>query len=338
MRKSVFHLGMLVAALLVTACDVDDDTSSTSGTTTTTTDSTGDGGGGGGTGGSGGGTTADRLSGGDFAVTWEVLDNYKNPAVAFGSELTLTNNGTVALGNSGWALYFNFVRRIMPESLPAGVTVTHINGDFFKMEPTEAFQPLQPGQRVVIPFDGEYWAIKETDAPAGYYFVFTDDRGAASAPEAVGSETVKPFVEEKQTDRFPGDITPVPTAQSRYDEDQAVAQMPAGSVDKIVPSPVVFQAGAGELTLSSTVPIYHAAGLEDEAAFLAEALGVLFGAAPEVHEGAPPQGTAAISLTTGAIDVGGQPKQEGDEAYRLSVTEDGVEIVGSDAAGVFYAI
>lgn len=31
----------------------------------------------------------------------------------------------------------------------------------------EALQPVQPEESVVIPFDGESWAVKETDAPAG---------------------------------------------------------------------------------------------------------------------------------------------------------------------------
>ncbi|WP_437927959.1 family 20 glycosylhydrolase [Sorangium sp. So ce291] len=355
MRKAVFRWGLLVAALFVAGC-ADDETSSSTGSTTMSTSTGGDGGntggsggnigGGGGNigggdaggGGAGGGSTQQRPSGADLAVSWEVLDNTKNPAVSFGSALTITNQGTVALGSSGWTLYFNFVRTIVPESLPAGVTVTQINGDFFKMEPTEAFEPVQPGQSVVIPFDAAYWAIKETDAPAGYYFVFTDGEGVASAPEPVGSESVEPFVEEKQTDRFPGDITPVPTTASRHDENQAVRLLAAGEVDRIVPSPVLLETGAGELVLSAAVPIYHAAGLQGEAAFLAEALEVLLGGAPEVREGAPPPGTAAISLATGALDVGGRPRQAGDEAYRLTVTEDGVEIVGSDAAGVFYGI
>ncbi|WP_437675851.1 family 20 glycosylhydrolase [Sorangium sp. So ce131] len=346
MRRPVFQFGLLAAALFVAGCADDEAPSSTGSTTmSTSTGSDGGGGGGGGTGGDdtsdgggGGGATLQRPSGADIAVSWEVLDNYKNPAVSFGSALTITNHGTVALGSSGWTLYFNFVRSILPESLPAGVTITHINGDFFKMEPTEVFEPVLPGQSVVIPFDGSFWAIKETDAPAGYYFVFTDDKGVASAPEAVGSETVKPFVQEKQTDRFPGDVTPVPTTESRYDENQAVRLLPAGDVDRIVPSPVLFQAGSGELRLSSAVPIVYAAGLKDEATFLAEALGALLGDAPAIREGAPTPGTAAIALTTGAIEVGGRPRQAGDEAYRLTVTDQGVEIVGSDAGGVFYGI
>ena len=53
--------------------------------------STGNDGGGGGTGGGGaGGSAQKRPSGADLAVSWGVLDNYKNPAVSFGSELTIT--------------------------------------------------------------------------------------------------------------------------------------------------------------------------------------------------------------------------------------------------------
>lgn len=353
MRKLVFKLGLLVAAVLVAGCGDDEAPSSTGGTSTGTSSATGSGGSGGsggesvgstggaggeGTGGAGGGMAQQHPSGADLAVSWGVLDNYKNPAVSFGSELTITNNGSVALGSSGWALYFNFARLVPPDSVQAGAKITHINGDFFKLEPTEAFQPVEPGKSVVIPFDGEYWAIKEADAPAGYYVVFTNDKGEASPAEAVGSATIKPFVEEKQTDRFPGDLVPVPTTTSRYDENLALSMLPASEVDMIVPSPVSFQAGVGELALTQAVAIYHEAGLQKEAASLAAALGTLLGGAPEVHQGPPPPAIETIWLTTGPLDVGGQPKQAGDEAYRLTITPQGVEIVGSDAAGVFYGI
>ena len=109
---------------------------------------------------------ATRPAGGDITTSWAVVDNFKKPGEAFSSELTLTNGGMVALGKSGWTLYFNFVRGIFPETFPAGIKATRINGDFFKLEPTESFVPVEPGQSLVIPFDAEAWAIKETDAPA----------------------------------------------------------------------------------------------------------------------------------------------------------------------------
>ena len=47
----------------------------------------------------------------------------------------------------------------------------------------------------------------------------------------------------------------------------------------------------------------------------------------------------AIHLRVADIEVAGATKRDGDEAYTLTVSpEDGVEIVGSDPAGVFYGV
>lgn len=280
--------------------------------------------------------------GSEISVSWEVLDNHKDPGGAkFASQLTLENGGTVGLGKSGWSLYFNFVRDVFPESLPAGITVTHINGDFFKFEPTPAFVPVEPGKNLVIPFDAANWGIKVTDAPAGYYFVFTDSKGNLSEPQVVGKETVLPLLDEKQTDRFVGDNTPVPTSESRYADNTALTVGEPGVAGLIVPSPTLVQPAtiAGKATLTKDVGIYYAAGLEKEASSLAAALEPLLGGAPAIHVGAAPLDTVAISLTTGAITVDGQAKAAGDEAYTLTVTAaTGISIVGSDAGGVFYGI
>jgi hexosaminidase len=325
----------LPLALLLMGCS-DDAPSSSNGS-----------GGSGSSGGSTGTSTVDppnpdaakRPLGSEIAVSFEVLDNFKKPAVLFGSQLTLANNGKAPLGNKGWALYFNFVRRVIQETLPPEVKVTHVNGDLFKLEPTEKFVPVQPKQSVIIPLDGEYWAIKETDAPAGYYFVFTDDKGKDSAPEAVGEETVKPLVAEKQTSRMPGDLTPVPTSKSRYAENLALSLLPAGDVDRIVPTPASIVAQGGQMTLKSDVGIYYDAdGLKQDAESLAAALGALLGKAPQVTKGSAPAGTPAITLRTGAVIVNGEPKAAGSEAYELSITPQGVDLVGSDPSGVFYGI
>ncbi|WP_044243970.1 family 20 glycosylhydrolase [Chondromyces apiculatus] len=277
--------------------------------------------------------------GADLAVTWGVVENYKKDSVRFGAELTLENKGTVALGKRGWILYFNYVNTVLPDSLPAGVKISRVNGDLAKLEPTDAFTPLDPGKTLVIPFDAEFFAIKESDAPLGYYIVFTDDRGQATPPEPLGKASIKPFTNEKQTTRVPIDVIPVPTAQTRFDENKALKQLPPAEVSPLVPTPVLMQAQTGQFSLTSAVTIHHGAGLEREAGFLAASLEKLLGAKPGVVAGAAPQGTASISLTTGSITVGGQAKQSGDAAYKLTISPaQGVSIVGSDVTGVFHAI
>ena len=120
-----------------------------------------------------------------WALHFEVLDNHQDGANSFKSALTLINKGTVAVDNTGWTLYFNFGRMILPESLPPSVEITHVNGDFFKLEPTDAFTPLQTGDSLRIVFDARNWVIKEAEAPAGFYVVFTDAGGRASRPQVV---------------------------------------------------------------------------------------------------------------------------------------------------------
>lgn len=286
----------------------------------------------------GGTMGATHPAGSEIAVSWEALDNFKKPGVQFTSQFTLTNNSSLPLANKGWALYFNFVRMTVPEPPPPGVTITHINGDFFKLTPTEQFAPVEPKQSVVIPFEAQAWAIKDADAPAGYYFVFTDDKGADSAPEPVTEATIKPFVTPQQTGRGPDDHVQVPTATSRYEENLALSALLPAELDKIVPTPVSITAQAGQITLTSDVGIYHADGLDKEANFLAETLGALLGTAPQVHPGTPPAGTPSISLRTGEVTVGGEGKQAGSEAYQISVGAKGVAILGTDPGGVFYGI
>ncbi|WP_434047932.1 MULTISPECIES: family 20 glycosylhydrolase [Sorangium] len=278
-------------------------------------------------------------AGADLALSWGVTENFKNGSVRFGSELTIENSGSVALGNRGWTLYFNCVNTILSDTVPAGVKITRINGDFQKLEPTDAFKPIGPGQSMVIPFDGEYFAIKQSDAPRGYYVVFTDDRGQALPPEPVGKESVEPFTTDKQTTRVPIDVIPVPTAKTRYDENKALTLLPPGDVAPLVPTPVLLQAQEGEFSLASAVPIHHGPGLEREASFLASSLEKLLGAKPKIKQGAAPEGEVAISLTAGSITVDGRAVEEGGAAYNLTISPaQGVSIVGSDAAGVFYGI
>lgn len=275
-------------------------------------------------------------SGDQIALRWEVVDNHKDGSASFTSALTLVNEGAVPLGSEGWALYFNFVRMIFPESLPASVQITHINGDFFRLVPTEAFAPLAPGDSLRLEFNASNWAISESDAPTGFYFVFTD--GPASAIQPVTEVTVASFVSEQQTDRFAGDLVPVSTPALRYEQNQSLTLLPADQVPRIVPTPVTMTQGTGTLMLDASLEIHHAAGLEAEAAYLAAALELLLGDTPRVVEDTTAAANAIV-LRVAEVNVDDRRTHAGDEAYRLTVdAEDGVDITGTDQAGVFYGI
>ena len=271
--------------------------------------------------------TADQI-----AIEFEVIDNHQDSANSFKAALTLINKSTADLDGTGWTLYFNFVRRVIPESVPAAVAITHINGDFFKLEPTEAFAPLPPGERLRLPFDARDWIIKEAEAPAGFYIVFTDEAGRAGPPQAVADVTVVPLQTRQQTDRMQGDNLPVPTAASRYADNQALTLTTDEAVSRITPTPLHLEPGPGALTLDRTFEIRYESGLDAEAAYLAEALEPLLGTRLKTTESTETAANAIV-LNVGTVEAGAS------EAYRLTVSTDaGIAITGSDDSGVFYGI
>ncbi|QXD17251.1 carbohydate-binding domain-containing protein [Rhodocaloribacter litoris] len=260
-------------------------------------------------------------------LTWGVVENRGQ---AFDFTLTLTNAGTAPWPASGWTLYFNSLRRILPESVPPEVTVEHVNGDLFRLFPTDAFPELAPGDSLTLTMQGQYWAIKRSDAPAGFYLIFEDDRDPVPVPV-----TVRPFTSERQTRRSPADVLPVPTAASVYRTNAALPPHPPETPPVIVPTPVRMTPGTGTFTLTPDTPIRHAEGLDGEAAFLAEALAPLLGTRPPVEPGTERR-AGAVVLETGPVAVPGIATH--DEAYRLAVTPEGIRIAGEGPAGVFYGV
>ena len=106
-----------------------------------------------------------------LSISWQVLTHLDTPS-AFSSALTLTNTSDAPIAASGWTLYFNFIRLIDAGSVSAQARITHINGDFYKLEPTSSFPVLEPGASTEITFQSAFWAVKKSDAPGGFYMVF----------------------------------------------------------------------------------------------------------------------------------------------------------------------
>ena len=269
----------------------------------------------------------------DLAIEWGVVTNYLEDGARFRSRLTLTNRGEQPLPAAGWTLYFNFLRTIDPASTPPSVDIARVNGDLFALRPAEGFAPVPPGEQRAIEFEANASAIKAIDAPAGFYFVLDGADGTPQPPVAVEEVTVAPFERPRQTNRGPNDAVPVPTPASRYVKNQVLQVLPDSAVDRITPTPAQMTVGDGSFALDQTATIGYTGGLEREANALADALAPLVDARLAVQENVS---DAVIKLRERAISVGDASAE--DEAYRLTVDSTGVEIVGSDPAGVFYGI
>lgn len=260
-----------------------------------------------------------EIPGHGLRFQWGVIEN--TAGGRFTSELVFRNVGEQTLPAEGWTLFFNFGRMIHPESVTPTVEIDHLNGDFYRLRPTEGFAPIGPGSRIRITFQAHGFAISASDGPVGFYLVWGDEETGAIDP--IGDAEVLPFGPE-QLRRTPADRHPVATPERVFALNAAV--FPVDDIPLILPRPTDLRVGAGLVRIDSDVTIAHAPKLDPEAVFLADALAEFLGHPPEILRGQD----GFISL---AID-GMLPA----EAYRLRARSSGIEIVGGSRAGVFYGI
>jgi hexosaminidase len=272
-----------------------------------------------------------------YSVDWKLIEN--EPTGGFVAELTLHDGGAAALAGK-WALYFNASAKLLPNSVSAGLKLTHLNGDFYVLEPSESAKPVLPNASIVTQVRGEPWAINISDAPSGFYMM-RDRQGSSPSAAVPVAIHIGPFPAADKLRRGADDRVPVVTAESRYLENKSLRKLPADKLMKVTPTPEEFEQLAGEFRVTDWTPIMYDASLGTEAHFLKRALGDVFTGKPKLATRTPNQQNdkGGVQLRIGDVTVGNSSKSKGDEAYELTVKpEQGIEIVGTDAAGVFYGI
>ena len=256
----------------------------------------------------------------DLSLQWEIVENNYKGGTQFLSAFTLTNNGA-AFPATGWKFYFNFPRMIQPASVTGGVSIQHINGDFYSLSPTQNFKGLAPKASARIEFVSGAWAINITDAPAGLYLVWDD---APNKGLPLTHYTVKPATQPKQYMRTPADKLKPSTPQSVYLENKDVVDIPAVQLIKVFPTPVIYKESAGSFVL---MPGYRIVtkpddDLEAEKNYLAAELKKLLAGEKR------PEGKELRLLKTSSQS----------DAYKLSVTPRFINISSGTNRGIFYGI
>jgi hexosaminidase len=269
---------------------------------------------------------------GEIQVSFELVSNDIAESAKFLAKFILKNNSQTTLGSSGWTMYYNMVTRLpIAESVPDIVRLEQINGDFYRMAPTEKFS-LDPGETLEVEFEGEAWMIKKSDAPSGVYFVFSDSKGNEISRVPVNDIKILPFTKPEQISRHRDDQTPIPTADWQFEQNKKLKLLDRSELKQIIPTPVQLVEKDGKIILDGNLMIHHQPGLKREASLLADQLGNLMGKKSMVME-SQLCGPNIICLRTGQVKVNSVEK----EAYILETDPDkGVIITGSDPAGVFY--
>ncbi|WNJ21324.1 family 20 glycosylhydrolase [Pontibacter sp. G13] len=261
-----------------------------------------------------------------FSVKWTLLSNTDPSVDGHKAQFILTSTASDTLG-ADWVMYWNMVPRSFrkqPEGLP--ITLTWINGDYYKMEPQPGFS-LAPGASITIPYEGSAFMIKESDAPCGLFVVDRNDKGVESHPRPITAYEVTPFTEPEQIDRYADDFAEIPTATTRFANNQSQSKLTEEELIPIVPTPREFTRGAGTVTLTQQTQVVYAEGMKLSAELLAAQLTELFGKVIGIEQGNEArEGQIFLGLNSG------DP-----ESYRLSIQAgQAIEILGADRAGAFY--
>ena len=277
-------------------------------------------------------TEINRPLAGELEIFWELKENGHLKQAKCLTSFTIKNNSNKDL-QKNWAIYFHQPRLIDQKSTGENFKITHISGDYFKLEPTAKFAGLKKGESVEVQFVNDAWMLKLVDAPTGIYIVFSDDKGVESAPEVIENISWLPIENEKQTS-IDGTIQlDVPTGASIYAINKNTQFSKVETLCPITPTPISYVSQAGVLALTNGNKISFATGLENEAKFLAEKFKQDFGVSLSLAEAGKVDGIVHLTISDKLI-VDGKKK----EAYELVVSANAVKITGSDASGVFYAI
>lgn len=266
----------------------------------------------------------------NIQLTWSVEDNFASEN-RYISSLKITNQGNSTFRSQGWKLYFNNLRPVQSESFPNALTLTHINGDFYQIEPTELFTSLQPGESYSFSFATAGTAIKKSDAPDGFYFVF-ENGDILDVPDLI----IEPFTDEKQYKRGRDDLLDYPDAEYYYRKYEPVYSFTGTDFGKITPAPYQINSEGEPFVFDDDLTLYYEPGLQNEAGILAGIIHQMTDIQPGLSEDIPGQRGAGIYLMTGDIQIEDSIKKR--ESYEVKINGNQIRITGSDAVGAFYGI
>ena len=264
----------------------------------------------------------DEQAGGptDISLTWKLVENEDDGT--HNAWIRLVNKGSAAIGDDGWAIYWNMApREVFASSIEEPVEIRWINGDFYTLLPKPGFE-LAPGDSIQIDYKGSDWMIKESDAPLGVYLVVND------TAKVIQDYRILPFDTPGQINRTSADMEPIPGAEALFEQYSVVENMDIEDVIPVIPTPREFRKGTDSVRLDTSVMIQHEAGLGKEVALFISELNNLFSGTFGVKTTNDP-GPGKIQFILAEQEITG--------SYELRISPDSGIVVRADAPGVFHA-
>ena len=202
-------------------------------------------------------------------IHWQIAENSFSDKDQFLSELYIINEGTKALPQN-WELFFNFspCRDLSLAGDEDRLKATHISGDYHVLEPASAYTVIEGGDTLTLSLIGSSWAIKPTDSPGGFYFIFNKEDDSPYLPEF----TVSPFTKEKHFMRTASDQVKPPSASSLYERNQRLGVPDLEELSIITPTPLSQEPISESFQLDQSTALYFDEELSQEAEYLKDFL------------------------------------------------------------------
>ncbi|OJU81724.1 MAG: hypothetical protein BGO10_07495 [Chlamydia sp. 32-24] len=242
-----------------------------------------------------------------------------------------------------WRLYFN--QPYVPATGEDRISVVASDSvlDYYVLTPTETFGAIPPGGSLTIPMQAgtanavffSIIKISKAGSPMGMHIAYGDDSVAHFVAVKSIVDINNPAVMSRLPLELSGlgivDAVPPDTPTTRYS--QGVPDLNISLQNSIVPNPTYVSQVEGAFNLNSIRGVRAQSGLSFERKYLSRLLRGLSG------DGRHSQ---AIQLKIADQVIPNLPSSPTGvnvpESYMLTISENGIEIAGADAAGVFYGI
>ena len=248
-------------------------------------------------------------------LNWELIANNYNKEPKVLAVFKFTNTAKIDFPSSGWTIYFNYNRNILPSLKEADFTITHINGDLYQMKPSSKFKGIKPNKSIDFQYLTQGMVLNFTAAPMGFYIVWdtNPDKGYS-----LKNVVLKPIVDPSVN---------FVTAESTFQNNKRIATIPVDSLPKIFPSPKSFTKVAGDFVLDKNVAIQSDSEFLGEAKYLSNELSKIL----ESKIGVNPTAFKGKQILFKKANLK-------EEEYILDIQSDKIEISASTTSGIFYGI
>ena len=249
------------------------------------------------------------------ALTWEMGASDIEPGY-YENTFILKNISQKPL-KKNWTIYYSQLPRGVKQEGASEVKVEVVNGNFFKMYPTDEFAPLAPGDSMRITFLCTYKLDRNSHVPEGTYWVETVD-GKEGSPLPVALKAL-PLPS-------PESMSGYPDATKIYESNLRLAGAPALVQSDILPSVKKVVAIEGDnVVLEGKVALAFPENFAGEAKLLKEKLTGLYGL--EVV------GNASVKIVL--EELLDRKEAVNDEYYTINIGDNLIKISAATPHGIF---